>query len=84
MDNVQEHIAYGLNAILSELRAQRVRDDLWTADDVALYLKIKKSTFQQRLQNSDSFPRPRTLPTTGSGGGKRWIAEEVRQWAKEQ
>lgn len=75
-------IQKGLAAILDELRSQRVNNDLWTASDIADYLKLKKSTVQQRILKSDGFPRPTTLPTTAEGGSKRWIADEIKQWSR--
>lgn len=85
LDKTSSHeptIIDGLNAILDELQRQRVKDDLWTADDIATYLKLKKSTVQQRILKSVGFPRPVILPTTAEGGSKRWVADEVKQWPK--
>lgn len=74
-------------ALLSDI-AQLMRrqasqdDDLWTADDVAAYLKLSKSTVQQRIIGKVGFPRPVILPTAhdSSGGGKRYLAKEVKAW----
>jgi len=47
-------------------------------------LKLKKSTVQSRLLCLPHFPKPVTIPTTDEGGGKRWIAKEVKAWALKQ
>jgi hypothetical protein len=73
-----------LVGILGELRQGRVQDDLWSAGDIAAYLKLKKSTVQSRLLCLPHFPKPVTIPTTDEGGGKRWIAKEVKAWALKQ
>lgn len=69
-----------LTAILGELRRQRVPDDAWTAEDIADYVKLEKSTVQGQLIKAPGFPTPRRLPT----GGKRWDSREVRTWWNRQ
>lgn len=80
MEHTQENPTQILNAILGELRRQRVADDLWSADDIADYLGLAKNTVQGRTVKTNGFPRPVMLPT----GGKRWVAKEVRAWAMRQ
>lgn len=72
-----------MRAMLEELRRQNKRDDdLWDADDIAHYMKLEKSTVQQRILRKPNFPRPVLLQTSldGGGGGKRWVPKEVKQW----
>lgn len=52
--------------------------DLWDIDDVAFQLGYATKYVQRSVVTLDSFPRPSILPT----GGKRWVAAEVRAWAK--
>lgn len=81
MQAIENQSAAMLGAILAELQRQRVHDDLWTAEDVAAYLKLSKSRVQARVVCNANFPRPVVIPTTDDGGGKRWVAKEVRAWA---
>lgn len=78
----QDPLLNAMGDILHELRRQRVKDDLWTVDDIASYLSLRKSTVQQRVLGKNGFPSPRLLPTTEEGGSQRWEPEEVRQWYK--
>ncbi|RXJ70673.1 hypothetical protein CS022_22680 [Veronia nyctiphanis] len=68
-------------AILAELRFQGRQDDaLWDASDIAHYMKLSKSTVQCRIICKPHFPRALKVPTTDNGGGRRWLAREVKQW----
>ncbi len=85
MDSASEgSIAAGLDAILGELRRQRVPDDNWTKKEVAAYLKVSVSTFEQRLQNREGFPQPYSLPTSELKGSLRWNPDRVKAWRKQQ
>lgn len=81
---IEQNIAHGLNAILSELRRSRIPDDNWTKDEVAAYLKMSKSTFEQRIQPRDDFPRPYSLPTSDVKGSLRWNPDHVKAWRRLQ
>ena len=71
-----------LSDILSELRSSRVSDDLWTADDIAAYLKVSPKTIYAKVVNSPNFPAPlRPLSVGNSKGDRRWQAKEVKMWA---
>lgn len=63
-----------LQGILSELKAQRVPDDLWTVDDIAKYIKKTPSTVRSHVVNKRDFPRPIKTPSS------RWIAKEVKAY----
>lgn len=69
-----------LSEILGELRRQHNADDMWTADEIADFLKLSKKTVQNRILDDKTFPRSRTLPT----GGRRWVAKEVIEWVKKR
>ena len=66
--------------ILNELRLQSRNEGLWDADDIAHYKNLSKSTIQCRVICKQSFPRALWLPTTETGGGRRWVAKEIKQW----
>jgi predicted DNA-binding transcriptional regulator AlpA len=70
--------------ILGELRWQNAQvGDLWTAEEIGRYMKLKKNSVQNTLLKKPTFPKPIIIPTAkdGGGGGKRWVAKEVKQWA---
>jgi len=73
-------ILAALKAIHAELRAARVPDDLWTKDEVAAYLKCKRSKLETLMQKP-GFPRPVRLPTSDNGGHPLYPAKEIRAWA---
>ncbi|MFD2177421.1 hypothetical protein [Veronia pacifica] len=61
-------------AILAELRFQGSQDNaLWDASDIANYMEC-------RIICKHHFPRALKVPTTNNGGGRRWLAREVKQW----
>lgn len=67
-----------LTRILAELQRQHAQDDdLWEAEQIAGYLKLKKHSVQSHVLNSAGFPSSVTLPT----GGRRWVAKEIKAWA---
>ena len=70
-----------LHNILCELQKQRIPDDLWTAEDVAVYLRLSVGTVRNRVLSHCTFPRAVRIPTTDDGGSRRWPAKEVRAWA---
>lgn len=68
--------------ILNELKFQNNNNDsLWDADDIARYMKLSKSTVQSRIICKSNFPRALRMPTSDNGGGRRWLAKEVKAWA---
>lgn len=69
-----------LQGILDELRRSRF-DDIWTAHEIADYLKTSLGSVQARVVTHPTFPAPIRLPTTKNGGTRRWIAKEVKAWA---
>lgn len=72
-----------LNEILNELKKQNIDNlSLWTADDIARYMRLTRSSIQSRIICRADFPRAVRIPTTGTGGGRRWYAQEIKIWLK--
>ncbi|MEW5248629.1 AlpA family phage regulatory protein [Microbulbifer sp. 2201CG32-9] len=67
-----------VDTITAALRGAHGR--LWTSEDIATYLSCSESTVF-RLTAKPGFPQP--VKITGVGG-RRWVSEEVRDWAKRQ
>jgi len=66
--------------LIEMLKANRFSDEtLWNADDIAVYLRLSKSSVQSRIINQPSFPRPFRL---GELRGRRWQPKEVKEWVK--
>lgn len=58
-----------------------MQNELWDADEIAAFLKLKKRSVQQSIINRNrnpSFPAPVILPT----GGRRWTRQSVIDWSK--
>lgn len=49
---------------------------LWTAEDIAQYLRMSPRTVSEKVAMKPGFPRPLKL------GVKRWYMVEVLAWAK--
>lgn len=72
-----------LEKILHVLETQNnQQSDLWNVDDIARYLKLGKASVQNRILNKNKFPRPFVIPTTETGGAKRWKSKEVKKWTE--
>ena len=52
---------------------------LWAVSDIALHCGYTVKTVRGVILKDKNFPRPRMMP----GGGKRWMAAEVRQYFKD-
>ena len=74
-----------LKALISHLSAPRVMpsDELWTADDIASYLKLATDTTERRVVTRPDFPPPLQPCQTGKKAAKRWFAVEVTGWARQ-
>ena len=69
--------------ILNELKSQRAeRSELWSADDIARYMRLSRSSVQSRVITRREFPRAVRIPTENGLGGRRWYAKEVKDWLK--
>ena len=78
--NLLQAMLKELQTINHRLQDQSSHQRLWTADDIAEHLKIKKSTVQSTVLKSKGFPEPIILPS----GGKRYSPAEVKLWLKRQ
>jgi len=78
MKNMEERI---LTEILSELKTQNAStSELWDARDIANYMRLSRSSIQSRVITRKDFPRAVVIPTSDTGGGRRWYAKEVKEW----
>lgn len=69
--------------ILNEIKTQRAATaEIWNAHDIARYMRLSVSSVQSRIICRKDFPRAIRIPTSGSGGGRRWYALEVKNWLK--
>ena len=70
-----------LEAILAELKSQTVYHyEIWNADDIGKFLRLSRSSVQSRIICRKDFPRAIRIPTDNGSGGRRWYANEVREW----
>ena len=53
---------------------------LWSADDVADYLRVSRRTVTERYACRPDFPEPIRLPSDGKRGHLRWRARDVIKW----
>lgn len=67
-----------IEAIIAALRGAHSR--LWTVEDICVHFSCGKSTVY-RVSAKPGFPEPVKIPGVD---GRRWVAEEVREWAKQQ
>ncbi|WP_366523462.1 AlpA family phage regulatory protein [uncultured Microbulbifer sp.] len=67
-----------VDTITAALRGAHTR--LWTSEDIATYLSCSESTVF-RISAKPGFPQPVKI---NGVGGRRWVSEEVRDWAKRQ
>lgn len=78
MKKSQEKI---LIEILREIKTKNaIASELWDAKDIAYYMRLSRSSIQSRILTRIDFPRALVIPTSGSGGGRRWYSKEVREW----
>ncbi|WP_157234612.1 hypothetical protein WKI13_02160 [Teredinibacter turnerae] len=69
--------------ILNELKAQNAHsNELWSAQDIARYVRLSTSSVQSRVICRKDFPRAVRIPTDNGLGGRRWYASEVREWIR--
>lgn len=67
--------------ILNELKAHNVAsNELWSASDIARYMRLSTSSIQSRVICRKDFPRAVRIPTDSGMGGRRWYAKEVQSW----
>lgn len=52
---------------------------LWTVEDVAAYYQLSRRTVEQKIVSSPRFPR--AVMPTGPNAHRRWVPEEVIEYA---
>lgn len=57
---------------------------LWTADEVAAFLRLSPSTVRRRIVCRSDFPKPVRMPGRAGPGAPRWVAGEVEEWVLER
>ncbi|MEM6603538.1 MAG: hypothetical protein AAF621_05765 [Pseudomonadota bacterium] len=79
-----EMLLQTMQEVRDEIKKLRQKDDdLWTAQRIAEYLSLSVKTVQGSTINQRDFPAPVAIRSPHSqGGSKRWIAGEVKLWAK--
>jgi len=60
---------------------------VWTASEVAGYIRVSKPHFQQAIQYMDTFPKPLGLPAYTHGGKERkmdsrWFSGDIIAWVE--
>lgn len=80
----QARLLAALQDLVAQLKRPQVpiEDQLWTAEDVADYLKLATDTTERRVVTRPDFPVPLQPCPTGKRAAKRWFATEVVAWAK--
>lgn len=73
-EKISELLKTLINASLSDCT-------LWDMNDIAHYMRLSKSSVQQRIITTSGFPKAIRLPTTDNGGQRRWQPKEVKAWA---
>lgn len=81
----QTELVTALKALVLKLSSPRVTpaDELWTAEDIASYLKLATDTTERRVVTRPDFPLPLQPCQTGKKAAKRWFAAEVTTWARQ-
>lgn len=57
--------------------------ELWTAQDIAAYLKLSAYTVERRVVVQPGFPTSVQPCATGLKAAKRWFAVEVITWLRQ-
>lgn len=63
--------------------AVAAEDELWTAQDIAEYLKLSACTVERRVVVQPGFPASVQPCATGVKAAKRWFAAEVITWLRQ-
>jgi len=81
----QAALLAAIKDLVTQLSGPRVTpaDELWTADDIATYLKLAADTTERRVVTRPDFPAPLQPCLTGTRAAKRWFAGEVITWARQ-
>jgi len=78
----QELIDRIADAVAQRLAIKPQFEPLWSAEEVAEYLKVSRRQVVERLAKRQGFPTPIVMPTdTGEAGRLRWDREKIIAWA---
>ncbi len=68
-------------AVAARVNRIPIEIDLWSATEIAEYLKVTSRHVLERFAPHPTFPRAIRLPTCGGGTGQpRWKAVEIIEW----
>ena len=56
--------------------------ELWSATDIAQYLKVGRRQVLERYAVLPGFPTPIRLPSDSGRGGYRWRAAQIVAWTE--
>lgn len=59
-----------------------MNDEIWTAEDIATWLKLDVRTVLRDIVSRPGFP-PGFRPTGRIRGERRWLSEDVKEWARQ-
>ena len=73
-----------LQELLLQLKRPQIppEDELWSAEDIAFYIKLAVDTTERRVVTRPDFPTALQPCQTGKRAAKRWLAVAVRDWAR--
>lgn len=87
MDNRtdQAELVAAIRDLIDQLQAPRVSsaDELWSAEDIARYIKLAVDTTERRVVTRPDFPASLQPCLTGARAARRWFAAEVIRWARQ-
>lgn len=76
-DGKETDLAALVRELVERMDRRSLDNELWDADDIAIFIRLNKKTIQNHYLDRPGFPKPIILPT----GGRRWYADEVKAWA---
>lgn len=81
----QTELLDALKSLVLQLSQPRIQpaDELWTADDIAHYLKLSTDSTERRVVTRPGFPAALQPCDTGTRAARRWFAQEVITWARQ-
>ncbi|MCY1275931.1 hypothetical protein D9M70_245830 [compost metagenome] len=85
MKDPQTLLLIELQALIEQLRRPAVSpaDELWTIADIATYIKLSADTTERRVVTRPDFPAPVQPCPGGQKAQKRYFADEVIKWARQ-
>ena len=79
VDPMVGELASAIHQLTRRLAVANGVPELWTVDDIAVWLQLSVSSVKQSVVARPGFPVP-VMPTGVDGAAKRWLASEVTQW----